>query len=42
MAMEAGALAAGTEMGDAIADDEIPRIEQRSFTHRCGYCRFLR
>ena len=27
MAMEAGALSAGTEMGDAIADDEIPRIE---------------
>src|ERR1700687_1977788 len=31
MAMQAGALPAGAKMSDAIGDDEIPRIEQRSF-----------
>ena len=33
MAMQAGALSAGAEMGEAIGDDEIARIEQRSFAH---------
>src|SRR5207237_9650554 len=37
MAMQAGALPAGAEMRDAIGHDEIPRIEQRSFAHSCGY-----
>jgi hypothetical protein len=31
--MQAGAFPAGAEMGDAIGDDEIPRIEQWYFTH---------
>jgi hypothetical protein len=33
MPMQAGALSAGAEMGDAIGDDEIPRVEQRPFAH---------
>jgi hypothetical protein len=37
MAMQTGALSAGAEMRHAIGNHEIPRIEQRSFAHSCGY-----
>src|SRR5262245_40924833 len=33
VAMQTGAFPAGAKMGDAIGNDEILRIKQRSFTH---------